>query len=80
MNARKPTAVPEEARSDEQLVELGPEDEDETKLERAIVEADEAERQGTLVPLEMYFAERRHRVGESVRRRSRPVGLREGPL
>ena len=61
MNARKPAAMPKEARSDEELVELGPQDE--AEIERAIVEADEAERQGTLVPWETYFAERRHRVG-----------------
>ena len=61
MTVRKPAAVPEEARSGEELVELGPEDE--AELERAIVEADEAERKGTLVPWETYFAERRRRAG-----------------
>jgi hypothetical protein len=53
--------VPKEAQSGEELVEFGPEDE--AELERAIVEADEAERQGTLVPWETYCAERRRRVG-----------------
>jgi hypothetical protein len=61
MSARKPAAVPKEARSGEELVELGPEVE--AELERALVEADEAERNGTLVPWETYFAERRRRVG-----------------
>ena len=61
MNAHKPAAVPGEARSEEELVELGPEDE--AELERAIVEADSAERAGTLVPWETYFAERPRRVG-----------------
>ena len=57
MSARKL----ETTRSAEELVELGPEAE--AELERALVEADEAERKGTLVPWETYFAERRRRVG-----------------
>lgn len=61
MNARKPAAAPKEARSGEELVELVPKDE--AELERASIEADEAERTGTLVPWETYFAERHRRVG-----------------
>lgn len=61
MNARKPASVSKEARSGEEVVELDPEDE--AELERASVEADDAERQGTRVSWETYFAERRRRVG-----------------
>ena len=55
MNVRNQAAVPKEARSAEDLVGLAPEDE--AELERAIVEANEAERHGTLIPWEKYFAE-----------------------
>jgi hypothetical protein len=71
MNARKPAAVPEEARSDEELVELGPEDE--AELERASVEADEAERQGTLVPWERISLSGAVASGESVRSLAHPA-------
>ena len=61
MTARKPATVPDKARPGDELVELTPEDE--AELERAIDEAAEAQRNGTLVPWETYFAEQRRRVG-----------------
>jgi hypothetical protein len=67
--------VPKEARSDEELIELGPEDE--TELERAIVEADQAERQGTLVPWTRLSLSGAIASGESVRGLLTPHATRE---